>query len=262
MPAVLLSVVGCAKTPYAAMLLSYVSPLGARGRVSRALIVLLCALPPVLWLLWLLHGNFSPWPRPPYHPGPLWPGNRDVWLTAAAPHDNVLVLEAHPLQALLLPLTSLVAKWPYTWPDTLGMVGWGNVRLPGWEYPGLAASFIAAALATAAASGPEGWGKRDYALAGLALFGAFIGTELSQYVTFSNAGVTIIDTVFGRYFLPFLPFFVLVLPVLRPALARLPGGGPGHLAGGVLALPALVMAAVNIVILPVFIHHLYQMPGP
>lgn len=261
-PVLLLSLVGCAKTPYAAMLLSYVSPLGARRRARRALIVLLCALPPVLWLLWLLHGNFSPWPRPPYHPGPLWPGNRDVWFTAAAPHDNVLVLAAHPLQILLLPLLSLAAKWPTTWPDTLGMISWGNVRLPGWEYPGLAVSFIAAALASAAARGPEGWTWRDYALAGLGLFGAFIGTELSQYVTFSNAGAALIDSVYGRYYLPFLPFFILILPALGRALPRLPGGGPARLAGGILALPALAMAAVNIVVLPGFIYHLYQMPGP
>jgi hypothetical protein len=257
--AALLSLVGCSKTPYVAMLPAFAAPLGAPGLKRRILLVVLALVPPALWLVILLHGHFSPWPRAPYHPGPLWPGDRSILLTTSEPKFNIAVLKAHPAQILLLPITSFYTMWSTTWPDILGMINWGFVFIQRWEYPGLATSVIAAAAGTALAGGQTGWRASDTALAALMLFGVFLGIELSQYVTYCDAGVTVIEFAFGRYFLPLLPFFILLLPGLGTPLRRLP---LNRLPAGLFCLPAIGMALVNIYALPHFILHLYQMPGP
>jgi hypothetical protein len=56
----------------------------------------------------------------------------------------------------------------------------------------------------------------------------------------------------SRYFLPFLPFFVLLLAG--------PGGVP-RIAPGWFCLPAVIMATVNAYALPDFVFHLYRAAG-
>lgn len=255
----ILCVVGCAKTPYVPFLLVGLAPLAAPGLVKRFGVVVLASVPPAIWLLWLLHGHFSPWGQLPYHPGPLWPGSRAIWLTSAAPAYNIAVLKAHPLDVLWLPIISLIRYWPAIWPDILGMLSWGLVFLRPWEYVALSISVIVAALGAALGHFPTTWRGTDFAVVAVSLFGAFLGIELSQYVTFSLAGDDLIRSVYGRYYLPFLPFIIFLLP----ALARLPG--TRHLKrpqAGWFALPAVAVAAVNVVALPSYIFHLYNMPGP
>jgi hypothetical protein len=93
----------------------------------------------------------------------------------------------------------------------------------------------------------------------LALFATFIAVELSLYITFDNAGQHLIIGVQSRYFLPFLPFFIFLLPWF----GRLRGAATlTAIPQGWFALPAVALALVNAWALPVFIFHLYRMAGP
>jgi len=250
----IIELMACAKAPYGPLMLACLPPVARRDARWRVVLLGLSAIPAALWLLRVLHGGFSPWPRPPYAPGPLWPGPRGVMFSDIEPARNIAVLMAHPAQILLLPLTSLWVKWYATWPQILGMVGWDRVPLWPWEFPSLAVAVLAAGLGAMLGAAPVGWRRWDTACAALALFGTFIAVALSQYVSFTNAGDAVIIGVYGRYFLPFLPFLILLLPGLLPRKPALPAG--------IFVLPALVMAGINIIALPAFLLHVYAMPGP
>jgi len=264
----LFTAVVSAKTPYVGLMLFCLPPLLAGGRLApglwrRAGLILLACVPPGLWLLHTVHGGlFIPYQRSPYHPGPLWPGPRDILLHDVLPRYNVRVLLAHPGQIILLPLVSLAMHWPVTWRRMLGMVSCDTVLIWGWEYPCLAAALAAAALGNFAAR-PVAWRGADAGLALLALFAAFTGMEIAMYVTFTHAGQGWIEGVQARYFLPLLPFFIFILPYAGSVLARLPGARAlPVLPPAWFCLPAMAMAAVNSYALPAYIFHLFQMPGP
>ncbi len=253
--AVLIAVV-CAKTPYGALLLLCLPPLLAPGVWRRAGITLLAAVLPVLWLAHTLHNGFIPYTRAPYHPGPLWPGAHDIFLNTVQPRGNFQVLLVHPAQIFILPLITVKAFWWSTWPLILGGVASGNVRVPGWEYPWLIFALGAAAFGAAMTGAIR---AADAGLAALALFGAFIGMELSLYLTSTAVGLPYIEGVSARYFLPLLPFFIFLLPLLArlPGVARLPRPAPFWF-----SLPAALMAGANIYALPAYIFHIFRMPGP
>ena len=267
----LLSAVVLAKTPYGALLLLCLPPLLAPKFWLRSGLVLLACVPPALWLLHTVHsGLFIPYQRPPYHPGALWPGPRDILLHDVLPRYNVGVLLARPWQILLLPISSFALYWPITWPRLLGMVSCDTVLIWGWEYPCLIVALGAAALGTLGRQ-PGSWRGADAGFAALALFAAFIGMEISMYITFTQAGRTWIEGVQARYFLPLLPFFIFILPGAGSLLARLPasllarqtgGARMPCIAPGWFALPAMAMAAVNSYALPAYIFHLFRMWGP
>lgn len=252
----LLIAVVCAKTPYAALLLFCLPPLCGPGFWRRAGFVLLGFVPPGLWLIHCIRAGFIAYGRTPYQPGPLWPGGHDIWLTTVQPHDNLLVLLAHPAQLIILPLVTLKAFWWATWPLLLGGMASGNLRIPAWEYPCLIFALAAAAL-EALSGRPAGWRVWDAGFAALALFAAFIGMEIALYVTFTSVGLPYIEGVSGRYFLPLMPFSVFLLGYAGSRLARLP-----HLAMGWFCLPAMAMALVNIYVLPALMFHVFRMPGP
>jgi hypothetical protein len=258
-----LTAVVCAKTPYAALFLFCLPPLLAPGFRRRAGLVLLSVIPPGLWLLHTVHNGFIPYPLAPYHPGPLWPGPRDIWLHTPSARDNWHVLLAHPAAIITLPLISLRAFWSVTWPFILGGIAAGNVLLPTWELPFLIISLSAAAAGSMVAGTIQGWRAADAGLVALALFGAFIGMELAMYLTYTSVGMPYIAGVSPRYFLLLMPFFVFLLPWAGWIVSRLPGlARLTALEQGWFALPAMAMAAVNIYVLPVYIFHLFRMPWP
>ncbi len=245
----------CAKTPYAALLALCLLPLQAAGIWRRAAFLLLACVAPALWLLHIEHAGLMAYPRIPYHPGPLWPGPRDIILRAVTPSYNLQVLRAHPLQVILLPVASFARDWGGDWRPMLGMLINDHILIGSWEYPLLALGLAAAMLD--AASARPGWRHVDAGFAGAALFAAFIGMELSMYLTFTQVGMTQISGVESRYLLPLLPFLILLLPFAGKPLARLPRPAPFWL-----CLPAVVMAGANVYALPVFVFHIFRMPGP
>jgi hypothetical protein len=242
----------CAKAPYAALLGFCLLPLLDKGLWLRAGVLLLACVAPGLWLLHLHHAGLLAYHRPPYHPGPLWPGARDILLQQVTPGYNLAVLRAHPPQVVLLPVTSFVHDFSGHWRLMLGMLSQDHILIAAWEYPFLALGLVAALLGTPGPA-PQGWRGWDAGVGWLVLFAGFIGMELSLYLSWTLAGLDRIEGVQSRYYLPLLPFLILLLPRV-PVPARLPRG--------VFVLPAVVMAVVNVYALPAFIFHLFRMPGP
>jgi hypothetical protein len=261
MALVMLCAVASTKTPYAPLLLFGLLPLAAARFWRRAGYVLLACVPPALWFVHILHSGFMPNLSAPYHPGPLWPGPRDIWLDNTLPHNNIRVLLAQPLEIIKLPLISVTFWWGITWPLIFAMVGCDHGMIYGWEYPCLVAAMGMAALgALGGHIAGAHWG--DGALMAVALFVTFIAMELSLYLTFTEAGYLVVMGVQSRYFLPFLPFLVLVMAWAGGRFARLPAGRLRRIEPGWFSLPAMALAAVNVWALPAFIFHLYRMAGP
>ena len=249
----LLTAIALAKFSYVALLLFCLAPLHAPGLARRAGLVLLAAVAPLLWLLHIHAMGFAPWPFAAYHPGPLWPGDRSIWLHDARPSNNLQVLLAHPAEIIRLPFRSLAAQWGGMWRKILACVSVDVVLMRPWEYPWLALSLIAAALA--APPGARHWRAWDALLAWLILLSSFMAIELSLYLTFSQAGVNLVSGVQGRYFLLLLPFCALPL---SGVLARVKPCPPP----GLLCLPAVMMAVLNSYVLPSFLYHFFRMAGP
>jgi hypothetical protein len=259
---VLLTAVVSAKTPYAALLGLCLPPLLAPGIAGRLALVLLACVPPGLWLLHSIHFGFIPYQRPPYHPGPLWPGPPGLTLHDVQLRYNARVLLAHPVQIVALPVSSLIKFWKLDWPLMLGMISCDTVHIAAWEY-GLLATALLTAAAGALCPRPGSWGRIDAGFAALAVFAAFCGMEIAMYLTFSRAGYAWVEGVQSRYFLPLLPFFVLFLPCAGRALARLPWSARWPVpAEGWFYLPSVAMFIVNSYALPAYIFHLFRMPGP
>lgn len=258
----LLTLVMCSKPPYACLLLACLLPLGAPGLARRLSFVLLSAAMPALWLYLMLRHSFTPWVRPAYHPGPLWPGAHDVWLSTTSNHDNMLVLLAHPAQMLLLPLQFLDSGWQVTWRRIIGVFGWGDLPLQGWQYTGWVIALAAVLLGSLAGAR----GQRRALDAGfvLALLAAsYFGIALSLYITWTNVGQASIDGINGRYFLLFPPFLVLVLPGLGERLKNISKiNGVDGILEAASCLPAVLMASLDIHGLPAIILQTYKMTGP
>jgi hypothetical protein len=253
----LLELITIAKLPYAPLLLVCLLPLRRRTWRARALVLGAAMVPPCLWLAYLVHGHFSPWQTPPYHPGRLWPGDRRVWFHDIELAYNMLVFEAHPLQVLMLPFSTLNANWGPAHRSALALIGWLGLPFWWWEYPALAASLIIAALGAVPKGQVGAWRAGDHLIVAAALLLTLVAVYLSAYISFDHAGVGFITGVSGRYFLPFLPFCLFLVP-RRVAGPRLIEAVPEAL----FALPAIALAVVNIVALPLGIFHIFQMPGP
>jgi hypothetical protein len=249
-----LTLVATAKPAYDPLLLAALLPLGAPGWRQRALVVLGGMLAPVVWVVVMLRTSFTNWYRPPYHPGPLWPGDPGIMLHGASSRDNLLVLLAHPAEAIALPAKLLLTDGGRLAHEMVGVLGWKFIWLPGWAYPAWGVALACAALT----AGGTAWRGRDSALAGLAVTGGFLGVTLALYISYTNVGLDYIDGVNGRYFLPFLAFLPLILPRLG---ARL-GAKRADRLQALAALPALLMAASGAYLLPALIEHIYQMPLP
>jgi hypothetical protein len=245
----------CAKPPYAPLLLAWLLPLRAAGIGRRGLKVVLATLPPVLWMIVMLHYSFAPWPRPPYHPGPLWPGSPGIWLSSTSTVENLRCLLAHPAQIWLLPVHTLISSWPVLAPSLLGVFGWGPVMMRPWQYAGWGAA-LAAGVAGVLAEPRAGWRATEAGFVLLLLLATFLTMSLSLYLTWTNVGDNFIAGINGRYYLLLPPFLLLVLPGLGQYLPP----GRGVLLARLCCLPALVMAVLDIPALPALLRHAFG-PG-
>ncbi len=266
----LLTLIACAKAPYGLLMLACLLPLGRSGFRKRLAWVAAAAAMPVLWLWVARRVSNWPWPRPAYHPGPLWPGDPTIWLTTTSVRGNIEVLLAHPAQIFLLPLRSLITQEPAIWHQIIGSVGW-SIGMPriGWLGPPLPAVQYAGWVLALAVSlldvmvkeraAVQGWIRSVYLLM---LLATVITVALSAYVTFTSVGNTSIDGMQGRYLLPIMPLLLFVLPFAQswrtlPVIKNL-----AALPMAVFCLPTIIMAALDIYALPAQIFHVFQMPGP
>jgi uncharacterized membrane protein len=267
----LLTTVGCAKAPYAWLLLACLPPFYARGFRRRLGLVAAAAAMPAIWLAAARRSSAWPWPRLPYHPGPLWPGSRAVTLTATDVRGNIEVLLAHPAQIVLLPMRALIIQEPAIWQQMIGSIGWSRrlprigflgPALPHWQYMGwlLAGAVSALAVMLKEAAQEESAQARCFWLA--LLLATVLSIALSAYVTYTSLGATEIDGLQGRYFLPVLPFLLFALPVARrwrdlPVVKDL-----AAVPTALFCVPAILMAVLDVYALPAQIFHMFRMAGP
>jgi hypothetical protein len=249
----LLTAIALAKTSYVLLMLFCLAPLRACGVGRRAGAVALAALAPGVWLLHLHNMGFAPWPWPAYHPGPLWPGDKTIWLHDARPANNIRVLLSHPAQIFALPLHSLAAHWSETWRKILACVSVDYVLIQPWEYPCLATAIGFAALAPVTTA--QHWRLVDAGFGLLILLACVMSVELSLYLTYTPAGETLISGVQGRYFLLLLPFCIFPLSWVT---TRLPWR---WLPSGLFYLPAVTLALINTWALPFFLFQLFRIVG-
>jgi len=254
----LLELITLAKLPYAPLFLICLLPLKSKNLPVRLLILGLALGPPLVWLVYLVQGHFSPWPSPAYHPGRLWPGSRSVLFHSVELKYNLQVLAAQPLQIIWLPIRSFARDWVVLYHATLALLAWYGLPIWRWEFPSLSASLIIAFLGSALKANALFWRLSDHMIVAVAVLLTFLAVYISTYISFDRAGTFYITGVSGRYFLPFLPFCIFLLPrfglVQRGLVARVPEV--------FFALPAMVLAAVNIVALPWAIFDVFGMPGP
>ena len=255
----LLAAIAAVKPPYAPLLALLLLPLPPardwldlrRPLLGRVAAVVLLLLPGLLWGWFAVAQVATPFPKPPYEPGPLWTGPRPALLDETDPAAQLGILLAAPLRFLSLPLISLIHD-PGLLRSAVGVLGWLNVLLP-WTLYVLWWTALAAALLCdlmARRSGERRGSLAGFALGLAAAAACVLGIYLSQYLSWTPVGEATVQGPSGRYFLPILPFFALSLPVfgmrggewLRAGLAAVPAAAA--LAGAVVLPPWIVYAMV------------------
>ncbi len=257
--ALLLACTAAVKPPYAPLLALLLLPLPPvrewldlrRPLLLRVAVVVLLLLPGLLWS-WLAVAHVAtPFGKPPYEPGPLWPGPRPALLDETDPAAQLGILLAAPLRILSIPWATIIHD-PAPLRSVVGVLGWLNVVLPRTLYTLWWTALPAALLCDLMARRN---GTRQGSLAGLALGVAaaaacVLGIYLSQYLSWTLVGSATVQGPSGRYFLPILPLLALSLPVfkarggewLRAGLAAVPVAAA--LAGAVVLPPWIVYAMV------------------
>jgi hypothetical protein len=231
----------CSKPPYGLLLFAALCPLASPGLLRRLARVALFALPPVIWVVLMMHFAETPYLRPPYHPGPLWAGNPIAILHGSDPAANFGILLAKPSRFLHIPIRFMQDEWWFLVRQAVGWLGWLTVPLAPWAYTGW---FIALACALASVmlgqdSQAASWHLRDalFVLALIIITG--FAVDIAIYLSWDRVGQAYITGVQGRYYLLFVPFLMLALPRFN-----------ARFAGAVLTLPAVAMALVDIGYLP------------
>jgi hypothetical protein len=248
-----LALILLAKPPYAplaAMLLLPVRGAGAAGLAGRLALAGAAVLPALVWTALVVRDVSATVPMAAYAAGPLYGGDAGTMFQGTDMAAQLRVLTDPCTRLVWVPLSSAIAQAPGKLRQMVGGLGLLNVGLPGPFYPAwylaLVAALLAAPLSGFSGGGLLGRVRADWVGRGLAV-GAVLGcvllVYLSLYLSWTPVGLDHVEGVQGRYFLPLLPFLMFCLPSgpARPGLA------------GLLAAPAVVLAAVGLVFLPLLI---------
>lgn len=255
---VLLVLLIMSKPPYGLLLLVALVPLAAPHLFPRAIRLSLFAIPPVIWVALVMHFSMVPFNAAPYHPGRLWPGVRSAVFAGTDPQANLRVLFSHPFEIVALPLRLLWSDGAMFLREAVGQLGWLSIPLRGWQY-GVWYVSIAAALAGCLA-GRSSWKMTflDHFVVALLIVASVFAIAIAQYLSWTHVGLDHIDGVQGRYFLILMPFLIFVVPRRGGAIDRV-SGVPGL--GGALemmsAVPAIVMAGIDVHLLPVIVERVF-----
>ncbi len=246
--AILIALILLAKPPYAPIALILLLPLpGGTGRrigaglLSRPAAVVAVVLPAVLWTAYATATIATQVPRPPYEAGPLWPGDRPATFHGTDPAAQLRVLIAEPMRFLTVPARFLLTvKHAATMTEgVVGILCWHDRHLPAV----LHALWIFALAAALAGTGRAPGSGATLALLVLAAALALWLVLISQYLSWTNVGDPRIDGPQGRYLLPILPIFALVL---RPDAEA--GAAPPR---RLVRYAAVAVAALGLVVVPI-----------
>lgn len=242
----------CSKPPYGLLLFAALVPLAAPRLVRRGLTTAVWALPPLLWVAVMAHVSLMPYLRGSYHPGPLWPGNPATIFHTTDPLANLRVLLAEPARIVTMPVGFLVANGWIMTTSAIGSLGWLSIGLSNWAYGAWLFAVLAAALGVAAGRDDGGvrWFARDAGAILILVAASVIAVELAIYLSWDDVGAAAISGPQGRYYLLFIPFLMLAIPRLGERIAGRFGPGATGFAEALTALPAIVMAAIDMAYLP------------
>ncbi len=231
--------------PMAAIMILPCTRATRRDVLSAGAAMALTSLPGVIWALVMMHAVSAPfiW-GPPYHPGPLWPGDPNRLFAGSDPAAQARVLLHHPLLILTQPLQTIGFNGLLDLQQAVGVLGNLTVVMAPPLYTYWFAAVVMCALGDLLAS-PEA-ARPNPALAWIGLL-AVVATVIAifdlEYLTWTKVGDgPIILGVQGRYAIPLLPMIAIALPLLR-----LPYTGWLRTALGV---PAIALAALGAVYLP------------
>ena len=253
---VLLMLVIAVKPPYflfaAAMLLPW--EIRRRAQLLPAMAgVAIALVPAVVWTVIaqsLASGNFVF--GPPYHPGPLWPGDPTVLFPAPDAHAQLQVFLHRPVLLVSLVLDRLRDEGWWKINEMIGVLGPLGIVLEPIVYTAWLYALYCAGVSGLVGSGSDSRPSWTGAAAvGLALVGTVFVIYDAQYLSWTTVGKGAIDGVQGRYFLPFLPMLAIALPALR-----VPGG---VWVRGVLALPTLALAVAGLGGIPLLVIQTYYL---
>lgn len=211
----LLAVIVLQKPPFIPLALL---PLIASGHLNprdwkrRLAGVLTVAIPGTLWAVAVMILVSVPLrPGAPYQPGPLWPGDPTHLFRSAVSSAQLSVIMHHPVRVALLPITGNGSALPSLWLQFIGVLGDLSIRLSHHLY----ALWSLALLSALAATGGDQRGVRDRVtpmVVGIAILATIELIFISQYLTWTPVGMTHIDGVQGRYFIPLLPALLFIVP--------------------------------------------------
>ncbi len=246
--AVLIACIGAAKPPYLPLAILLLLPLPEPGQwramlpdMSRRFGIGVIAVSlPLLWTAWMLTTVSTPTHWPAYAAGPLWPGTPGQVFTETDARTQLQVLLAEPSRFITLPLQTIMRD---TWPikQAIGLLGWLNIFLPKWLYGVWMVAIGCAALADLCRRHAPVRALESVMLLAVAVLIVW-AVYLSQYLTWSQIGLSYIEGPTGRYLLPVVPLVALALPRLRH------GGWP-RLQAWLSAAPAIAVLC-GLVVLP------------
>ena len=253
--ALLLVLVVAAKPPYAPLLVGLLFPLPPlrawprlrRPLLLRAAVIAAALLPALLWGWFAVSTVATPYDRPPYEAGPLWPGPRPAVFDGTDAAAQLQVLLAEPSRVLTLPWTTIIHDRALL-RSAVGVLGWLDIMLPAALYALWYAAVPAALLCDLISPSGAMRGSPGQVLLSLAAAAACVlGIYVSQYLAWTSVGHPDVQGPTGRYLLPLLPLVALGLPALAT-----PGGC--RLRAALAALPAVAAAAGLAVLPPLIVH--------
>lgn len=247
------------KPPYGLLLFAALIPLAAPKLLRRIAFILLFALPPVIWVVLMMHDAQVPYHRAAYLPGPLWTGNPHGFFHATSPLDSLRVLLAKPSRFIHLPVQFLVFNGRELAREGVGILGWLSISLGQWTYDGWFIALALAALGVFPATGRNAapWRAIDAIFVLVLVIASIFAVEIAIYLSWDNVGAAIISGPQGRYYLLFIPFLMLALPRLRKY--RQGEDLNRWRIETLLALPAIIMALVDTGYLPWLIVHRFYL---
>ena len=250
----LFGVVLLSKPPYLPLLGVFLLPLFAPGFVWRLRDGVLVALPALVWTGLISALVVVPFGKPPYHPGPLFAGDRSVLLDQTNPAANLHILLAQPSRFITLPWETLLQWGPAKLSEMIGVLGPLQISMPFGYY-------VLWSIATGVALAGLLFSGRPAVLSGRSQVVNLVWTSVLLtanvwllfvmfYLDWTDVGLDLVDGVQGRYFLPMLPFLLFAIPSLR-LRAKLPPLLP--------ALPAVLLGLYDIGYIPLRLLNTYYL---
>lgn len=234
------------KPPYIPLLAVFALPLFGPGFWTRVRDVALAALPVLLWVALAVIFVVVPFGVAKYHPGPLYAGDRSIWLQQTDSAANLHILLAAPMRLIMLPAHS-IAVWGRDWlAGMIGILGLLQIAMPMGYYvlwaAALAVAFSGLVFCRRPETVPARTALANFLFVGFLLLSTGWLLLISLYLNWTTVGEDIIDGGQGRYLIPLLPFLILAIPQWRSRFT-LPALVP--------AIPAILLGLCDLAYLPV-----------